>query len=569
MGKTEMTSAGMLKTPMVCRHGGQVLVDQLRIQGVERVFCVPGESYLAALDGLYRSGIDVVVARQEGGATMMAEAHGKLTGQPGIAFVTRGPGATNASSGVHVAFQDSTPLVLFIGQVARSMKDREAFQEVDYLQMFAPLAKWVAEIALPERIPEYISHAFHIAKSGRPGPVVLSIPEDVLASEFAIEDALPACLVEARATAEDALAVRRELDSSRRPFVLVGGGGWSAEASRDLAAFAVAYELPVGVSFRCQDYLDNQHSNYVGDVGIGVNPELAQSIRNADLLLLFGARLGEMTSSGYGLAKIPIPSQRLVHVYPDSDELGRVYRPNLAINASVPSLLSRLAVCEKQLSIEWREWTANARQAYKEWSTPKATPGPVQLEQIVCHLREILPKDAIVTNGAGNYSAWVHRYFRYRIFRSQLAPTSGSMGYGLPAAIAAKLAEPQRQVVCFAGDGCFQMTMQEFGTAVQFGANIVVILANNGIYGTIRMHQELHYPGRVSGTDLVNPGFSDFARAYGGFGEAVETTEDFAEALERALASGKPALLDLKMSSEALSPQLKLSQFYPAELGSA
>ena len=549
---------------MIDRHGGQILVDQLKIQGVERVFCVPGESYLAALDGLYQSGIDVVVARQEGGATMMAEAHGKLTGRPGIAFVTRGPGATNASSGVHVALQDSTPMILFIGQVGRDQRDREAFQEVDYRQMYGPLAKWVAEIDLTERIPEYVSRAFHVATSGRPGPVVLALPEDMLSAHAQVQDARPAVPVRAKATAEDAQAIAERLSLAARPFVIVGGGGWTAGASADLARFAKDFDLPVGASLRCQDYLDNTHPNYVGDVAIGVNPKLAQRVREADLLLVIGARLGEMTTSGYTLLSIPNPEQTLIHAYPGPDELGRVYRPELAINAASPSLLRRLVELEPPARLPWSERTRAARAEYEAWQQPQSTPGAVKLEEVVASLRDALPADAILTNGAGNYSAWLHRYHRYRGYRTQLAPTSGSMGYGLPAAIAAKLAHPDRAVVCFAGDGCFQMTCQEFGTAVQYGADVIVIVCNNGIYGTIRMHQERHYPGRVSGTELVNPDFAAWARAYGAHGERVDRKEDFADAFARAAKAGKPAIIELVLDPEALSPRLTLSDFAPA-----
>jgi acetolactate synthase-1/2/3 large subunit len=556
--------AGREDRAVIDRHGGQILVDQLKIQGVERVFCVPGESYLAALDGLYQSGIDVVVARQEGGATMMAEAHGKLTGSPGIAFVTRGPGATNASSGVHVALQDSTPMILFIGQVGRDQRDREAFQEVDYRQMYGPLAKWVAEIDLTERIPEYVSRAFHVATSGRPGPVVLALPEDILSAHTQVQDARPAVPVRAKATAEDAQAIAERLSLAARPFVIVGGGGWTAGASADLARFAKDFDLPVGVSLRCQDYLDNTHPNYVGDVAIGVNPKLAQRVREADLLLVIGARLGEMTTSGYTLLSIPNPEQTLIHAYPGPDELGRVYRPELAINAASPSLLRRLVELEPPARRPWSERTRAARAEYEAWQQPQSTPGAVKLEEVVASLRDTLPADAILTNGAGNYSAWLHRYHRYRGYRTQLAPTSGSMGYGLPAAIAAKLAHPDRAVVCFAGDGCFQMTCQEFGTAVQYGADVIVIVCNNGIYGTIRMHQERHYPGRVSGTELVNPDFAAWARAYGAHGERVERTEDFADAFARAAKAGKPAIIELVLDPEALSPRLTLSDLVAA-----
>jgi len=540
------------------RHGGQILVDQLARQSVDRVFCVPGESYLAALDGLHGSGIETIICRQEGGAAMMAEAAGKLTGRPGVAFVTRGPGATNAAAGVHIAFQDSTPMILFIGQVALHQRDREAFQEVDYRAMFAPLAKWVAEIELTERIPEYVSHAFHVAQSGRPGPVVLALPEDMLFAHATVADALPATPVRSEVSEDVVGAVAAELAAADRPLVIVGGSGWSAEAAADLARVAEAYDLPVGASFRCQDFLDNRHACYVGDVGIGINPKLAQRVKDADLLLVLGARLGEITTSGYTLLDVPQPRQRLVHVHPDPSELGRVYRPDMAVAARASDLVHRLAARPANRNPARAAWREAARADLDAWQEPQETPGAVKMEQVVHHLSETLDADAIVTNGAGNYSAWLHRYYRYKDWRTQLAPTSGSMGYGLPAAVAAKLAFPERQVVCLAGDGCFQMTMQELGTACQYGANVVVIVSNNSMYGTIRMHQERHYPGRVSGTDIVNPDFAALARSYGALGEVVTRTEDFPAALERALAAGKPALIELKVDPAALSPRATL-----------
>ncbi len=545
---------------MAMRHGGQILVDQLKIQGVERVFCVPGESYLAALDGLYESGIDVVVCRQEGGAAMMAEADGKLSGRPGICFVTRAPGATNASAGVHIADQDSTPMILFVGQVGRSMVDREAFQEVDYRKMFGDLAKWVGQIDDIARIPEYISHAFHIATSGRPGPVVLALPEDVLSATAVVEDTRPAVPVIARADDEDTAAVAAALAQAERPLVIVGGGGWTRGAGDDLAGFAEKFNLPVTASFRCQDYMDNRHPNYAGDVGIGINPALAKRVKESDLLLILGSRLGEMTTSGYSLIGIPNPKQKMIHAYPGPDELGRVYRPDLAINAAIPSLVAKLSRLNAPNDMRWAEWTAQARADYEAWQEPEETPGDVKLEQVVRHLSDTLGEDAIISNGAGNYTAWVHRYFRYKRYRTGLAPTSGSMGYGFPAAVAAKLAYPDRDVVCFAGDGCFMMHGQELATAVQHGANVVTIIANNGMYGTIRMHQEKFYPNRVSGTQLQNPDFVALARAYGGHGALVERTEDFAAAFEEARTCGKPAIIELRTEQEAIAPRMTIER---------
>ena len=538
------------------RHGGALLVDCLAAQGVERVFCVPGESFLAALDGLRDSAIDVVVGRQEGGVAMMAEATGKLTGRPGVAFVTRGPGATNASAGVHIAFQDSTPMVLFVGQVPTHHRDREAFQEVDYRGMFGPLAKWVAEIDRADRIPEYVSRAFHVARSGRAGPVVLALPEDMLSGPAEGEPAPAATLPSGLAAEADVAAVVERLERAERPLVVVGGGGWSAGAARALGAFAEAMGLPVGASFRCQDYLDNRHPCYAGDVGIGINPALARRVREADVILALGARLGEITTSGYTLLRPPVPAQALIHVHADPDEVGRVYRPEIAVVARPGPFATQLAGAARPR--EGGAWLAGARADYDAWQEPHETPGALKLERVVAHLGRVLPEDAVLTNGAGNYSAWLHRYHRYRGFRTQLAPTSGSMGYGLPAAIAAKLEQPEREAVAFAGDGCFQMTGQEFGTACERGANIVVLVCDNGMYGTIRMHQERAYPGRVSATGLANPNFAALARAHGGHGAAVERDEEFPAALAEARAAERPAILHLRLDPRALSPRMVL-----------
>ena len=532
------------------RHGGQILVDQLKIQGVDRVFCVPGESYLAALDGLFDSGIDTIVGRNEGGVSMMAEAYGKLTGRPGVAMVTRGPGATNASGGVHVAFQDSTPMILFVGQVASDQRDREAFQEVDYRQMFGPLAKWVAEIDRTDRIPEYISRAFHVAVSGRPGPVVLALPEDMLSATADVADAPranPARQQISQSAIDDVVAA---MNHAKNPLMLIGGPLWSAQAAADVARLAEQTGWLVATTFRCQDYMDNRHPNYIGDLGIGPNPALAERVAAADTLLVLGARLGEMTSGGYSLFQIPKPSQSLIHIHPNADELGRVYHADLAINCHSCDFLTLAVAATRGQSVPTPE---TERAAYEHWQTPTATPGAVKMEQIISHLTQTLPDSAIITNGAGNYAAWLHRYYRYKSYRTQLAPTSGTMGYGLPAAISAKLMHPDRDVICLAGDGCFQMNGQEFGTAVQYGANIIVIIANNGVYGTIRMHQARQYPNRPSGTDMVNPDFAALARAYGAHGETVTQTEQFAAALARARAANKPAIIDLKTDPAAVS----------------
>ncbi len=542
--------------PARARHGGALLVDCLVAQGVGRVFCIPGESFLAALDGLRDVAIDVVVARHEGGAAMMAEATGKLTGRPGVAFVTRGPGATNASSGVHVAFQDSTPMVLFVGQVASDQRDREAFQEVDYRAMFGPLAKWVAQIDRADRIPEYVSHAFHVAQTGRPGPVVLALPEDMLSGP-AEGVAVPAATLPSGKAAQDDIAeVVARLARAERPFVIAGGGGWSGDAAVALGRFAETMGLPVGASFRCQDHLDNRHPNYVGDVGIGINPALAERVRGADVILALGARLGEMTTSGYTLLTPPVARQSLIHIHSDPSEIGRVYRPDLALVARPgPAALQLAAAATAR---EGGDWLAGARADFEAWRVPRETPGALKLEQVVAHLDAVLPDDAILANGAGNYSAWLHRYYAYRGWRTQLAPTSGSMGYGLPAAIAAKLEHPGRDAICLAGDGCFQMVSQEFGTACERGAAVVVLVCDNGMYGTIRMHQQRAYPGRPSGTALRNPDFAALARAHGGHGGTVATDAEFPEAFARARESGLPAILHLRLDPAALSPRMVL-----------
>ena len=544
------------------RHGGRLLVEALEAQGVDRVFLIPGESFLAALDGLASSPMETVVARHEGAAAMMAEAHAKLTGRPGVAFATRGPGATNASSGVHVAFQDSTPMVLFLGQVATSQRDREAFQEVDYRAMFAPLAKWAAEVDRVDRLGEYVSHAFHVARSGRPGPVVLALPEDVLSAATDAPAPPAAVLPSGRAAEADIGAVLDRLSRAERPLIVAGGPGWSAEAARALGRLAEVARVPAGTSFRCQDYLDNRHPCYAGDVGIGIDPALARRVRDADVILALGARLGEITTSGYTLMRPPVPEQALIHVHPDPSELGRVFRPEIAVAASAGVVVQQLAEAARAPEVDREGWLRGARADREAWLVPQPMPGALGMERVVAHLGEVLPEDAIVSNGAGNYAAFVHRYYPYRRFRTQLAPTSGSMGYGLPAAIAAKLAAPSREVVCVAGDGCFQMVSAELSTAAQHGAGVVVLVADNGMYGTIRMHQERAYPGRVSGTALANPDFAALARAHGGHGATVERDEDFPAALaeaREAARGGVPALLHLRLDPRALSPRATLA----------
>ncbi len=543
----------------LARTGGRILADALVRNGVDRAFCVPGESYLALLDALYDSPISVNVFRQEGGAAMAAEAWGKLTGRPGIVMATRGPGATNASAGLHIGRQDSTPMILLLGQVARRMRGREAFQEIDAKKFFGEVAKSVEEIDSPERIPEIVARAFHQATSGRPGPVVLSLPEDMLRASAVVADAEPWSPVETFPGLAQMAQLQKMLWAAQRPFVILGGSRWSETAVAGMRRFVERFDLPVGCSFRRQMLFDHDHPNYAGDVGIGINPALAQRVKDADLLLLAGGRMSEMPSSGYTLLDIPEPRQALVHVHPGAGELGRVYRPTLAINASPTAFVAALEGLQPPNAIAWGAETRLANDSFRAWSTPTKNVGAVQLAEIVAWLRRRLPDDAVLANGAGNYSGWLHRFFRFRRYGTQLAPTSGTMGYGLPAAIAAKLKYPQRSVVAFAGDGCFQLTSQEFATAVQYGVAVVVVIVNNGVHGTIRMHQERDYPGRVIATDLVNPDFAALARAHGGHGETVAATEEFAPAFERAVASGKPAIIEVKFEAEAITASTTLS----------
>ncbi|AGT07548.1 thiamine pyrophosphate-binding protein [Paracoccus aminophilus] len=542
------------------RHGGQILVQALKDNGVTRVFSVPGESFLAVLDGLYSSGIENIVCRQEGGAAMMAEAAGKLTGRPGIAFVTRGPGATNASAGVHVAKQDSTPMILFVGQIARGDRDREAFQEVDYRAFFGGIAKWVAEIDQTERIPEYLARAFQLATSGRSGPVVLALPEDMLSARAEVADLAPARAPLPAVADSSVTAIAEALAGAERPLVVPGGSVWSQQAADDLAAFAARWGLPVAVPFRRQGHMDNDHPNYVGDLGVGMNPALGQALARADCILSLGSRLGDTLTRGYELMTPARAHARVIHVHPAPDELGHLWRPDPGLVADPQAVLRALATLPAPEARRWDGWTRDLRANYEAWQKPKATPGAVKMEEIVLWLSANLPPDTIVTNGAGNYAAFLHRYYRFRRFGTQLAPTSGSMGYGLPAAISAKIAHPERVVVCLAGDGCLQMTVNELSTAAQYGAAVIVIVANNGRYGTIRMHQEKHYPGRVSGTDLANPDFAALARAYGGHGERVENGADFEGAFARAQAAGTLALIELRLDPEALTTGATLAE---------
>jgi acetolactate synthase-1/2/3 large subunit len=558
----------------LARTGGQLLVDALVVHGVDMAFGVPGESYLEVLDALHdaREKIQFVICRQEGGASYMAEAYGKLTGRPGICFVTRGPGATNGAIGVHVAYQDSTPMILFVGQVGNDMVEREAFQEIDYRRMYGPMAKWVAQIDRADRVPEYVNRAFHTATSGRPGPVVLALPEDMLTEAVAVANTGRYKRVAANPGDGDMKKLRDMLAQSKRPFMILGGGDWNAQACADIRAFAEANDLPVGTAFRRQDLYDNRLPNFAGDVGIGICPALAERVKNSDLLIAVGPRLDEMTTGGYTLIDVPRPKQKFVHVHPGAEELGRVYEADLPINSGMPEFAAMVRALKPVDSSAWKESTKTARKEYEAWIEPTAVPGAssetADFGRIMAWLRKRLPPETIITNGAGNFAGWVHRYYQYTGFRTELAPIAGSMGYGAPAGIAAKLVHPERPVIAVCGDGDFLMTGQELATAAQFDVKVIFIIVNNGMYGTIRMHQEREHPGRVSGTELKNPDFAALARAYGLHGEIVEKTADFEAAFERAWKAKTASVLELRVDPEAITTRTTLSAIRAAALKS-
>lgn len=533
----------------------RILAEELAHHGVDRIACVPGESYLAFLDALVDiPSISVVTCRHEGGAAMMAEAWGKLNGRPGIVFATRGPGATNASSGIHVARQDSTPMILFVGQIDRALRGREAFQEIDLRAVFGSLAKWVTELDDPERLAEIVARAFHVATSGRPGPVVIGLPEDLLDVPVPPMRTRPYVPAMAAMTPEDAEDVRRALQECQRPFAIVGGGGWSRESATALKRFAEQWDLPVAATFRCQDFMDNRSPSYVGNLGLGANPELVAAIRDSDLVLALGTRLEDVSTNAYTLFDLPQPAQQVIHIHPDADELGRVYQPWRTVVSGARAATARLANLAPGDRPAWSARTRSLRHAYMGWTTPPAIGGPLQVGEIISLLRSRLPDDATITNGAGNFAIWPNRYFRYHEFGSMLAPTSGSMGYAIPAAVAAKIAHPDRIVVAFTGDGDFLMTGQELATAARERAPIIIILINNGMYGTIRMHQEARYPGRVSATSLSNPDFVKLAEAYGAWGARIASTAEFEGAFDHALNCGTSALLELVLDPEIISP---------------
>jgi acetolactate synthase-1/2/3 large subunit len=544
----------------VTRTGARILVDQLVVHGVDTAFCVPGESYIAVLDALRDAPIRLVVARHEAGAANMAEAYGKLTGRPGICFVTRAPGATHAATGVYTAFQDSTPLILFVGQVPLEHRGREAFQELDYAAAFGALTKLAIEVEEPEQFPELTARAFQTAISGRPGPVVVALPEDVLSATADVQDAAQFSRARAAASDEDLARARELLSAAERPLIVVGGGGWSVTAAADLQAFAEASVLPVAASFRRQDYIDNTCSSYAGVLTIGHDASLAQRLREADVLLVVGSRLGDIPTRGYTTLQPPRTPQTLIHVHADPEELGRVFQPDLPILAGSAEFLAAARALEPVDGSHRADWTESAHADFLASLQHKRGPGELDVGDVMQHLRERLPDDAILTNGAGNYTVWCHRFYSFRRYRTQLAPCSGAMGYGIPAAIAAKVVHPSRTVVCVSGDGDFLMSGHELAAAVQEELPIVVLVVNNGMYGTIRMHQERLFPGRVVGTDLVNPDFVAWAHAFGAYGELVLRSEDFPDAFERALAAQRPALLELRVDPEAITPRQTLSE---------
>jgi acetolactate synthase-1/2/3 large subunit len=547
------------------RTAAMVLVEQLRIQGTSHVFCVPGESYLPVLDALHDSGIKIITCRNEGGASMMAEAYGKQTGRPGICFVTRGPGATNASGGIHIAQQDSTPMILFVGQVERENRGRDAFQELDTGAFFGGLAKWVADVNEPERMGEMVGRAFSTALAGRQGPVVLSLPHDVLPLPSQSEDAPFIEAVETAPGAPEMAALEGLLAESQRPMLILGGGRWNETALGEVAQFAQSFGVPVCTSFRRAHHFHPSHPNYAGDLGLSPNPRLVARVKASDLVIAAGARLNELTSQGYTLFDIPDPQMKLVHAYPDAEELGRVYHPHLAIHATPKSFAAALAHLKPRRRAQD---ISRAHQDYLDWSEmPLPQPGQVNLSEIMVWLRGHLADDAIVCNGAGNYSSWIHRFYRFRRFNTQMGTICGFMGYGVPAAVSMKALHPQRCVVAINGDGDFLMNGQELATAAQYGLPIIALVLDNSTLGTIRMHQEREYPGRVSGTDLVNPDFASMARSFGGFGATVEKTADFAPAFLAAEASGLPSVIHVKFDAEGITPTATLSGIRKRALG--
>ena len=553
------------------RLGGHILADQLRLLGVDTLFCVPGESFLYLLDGLYEhtDSIKTVVCRHEGGASNMADAYAKMTGRPGVCAVTRGPGATNASNGIHTAFQDSSPMIVLIGQVESGMMDREAFQEMDYRRVFGQMAKWVAQIEEASRIPEYLSRAWKVACSGRPGPVVLALPENVLSDRAVAEDLKPGTIEPPAPTTASIANLGKMLQQAQRPMLLVGGPGWSESCKNKTMAFAERMGIPVITSLRCQDYVDNSHPNYVGVMGIAPSPQLRKRVaEEVDLLIVVGSRLGEMTTQGYSLVSIPNPQMDFVHVHPDAAELGHVYNPTLGIVSSALEFFSAVeSLADGEGRTRWADWVHEQREDYLAFCQPTEVPGDLNMSRVIRHITQTMPDNTLLTNGAGNYTVWGHRFHQHRSYRTQLAPTSGSMGYAVPAAIAAKLVSPDQPVISLSGDGCFLMTAQEMATARKYNANVIYLVVNNSMYGTIRMHQERHHPQRMIATDLVNPDFVTYAAAFGIDGERVVNTSDFPAALARAREAANGYLIELIVDEQALTPTQTLDEITQQGLG--
>jgi len=550
----------------IVRHGGHGLIEQLAICGTRTIFLVPGESFLAALDGLHDSdSIDSIICRHEGAAAMMAQASARVTGQPGVVFVTRGPGIANAVSGIFVAQQDETPLVVLVGLPPTHLEGLKPFQDIDLSALFSGLAKSTAIVRRTADIPAAITRAFHLAASGRPGPVVVGLPEDVLKAPADELPLNPFGVAETAPSPHSMTSLEALLETAQSPLMIVGGPGWNAHVKTQVEAFAQRFDIPVATSFRCQDYFDNRHPSYIGHIGFGLDKKLAAGLRIADIVIVAGAPLGEVTTAANTLIAAPVPRQKLVHIHPDANEIGNVHATRLGIVSNAAAFAGALGFIEPPAHKPWTALRRDLRAAYEASLRPPASAaplnadGPADLARVIQHLSDTLPETAILTNGAGNYSQFLHRHFAFKTFGTSLGPASGSMGYGLPAAIAAKLAYPGRTVVCLAGDGCLMMTLPDLATAVQYGLNIVILVANNGLYGTIRMHQESAYPGRVSGTKLINPDFASLARSFGATGERVETMTGFAPAFERACRATGPALLDLIVDPDAIAPGKTLS----------
>ncbi len=549
------------------RNGGRVLIDQLKIHGVDTVFCVPGESFLAALDAFQDTPeIRLITCRHEANAANMAEAYGKMTGKPGIVFVTRGPGASHGVVGLHTAYQDSTPVIMFIGQIGRDMAEREAFQEMDFRRFLSEVTKWTGQIDDVERVPELVSHAFHTAMNGRPGPVALALPEDMLMEMTDVSDATRYRVAQGHPGPDDMAALRDMLAKAKSPLVMLGGGTWTPAAVADITEWATANKLPVTASFRCQDRFDNHHPCYVGEIGIGSNPKLIARFKASDLLIVLGPRLGEQTTQGYTLVGLPKPSQTLVHVHPGAEELGRVYQTDLPIVASMPAFAAAAKQMPPIENPAWAKSTEEARAEYLANLEITDTVGALDMAHVCRVLRDVLPKDAIITNDAGNHTGWAHRYLPFSTYPSQLGPTSGAMGYGVPAALAGAAVAPDRLTVCFVGDGGFLMSGTEIATAIMHDLKPIILVVNNNAYGTIRMHQEREFPGRTPGTDLKNPDFAAFAQSFGAYGEVVEENAQFADAFRRARESGRCAVLELRTELEAISSRATLSGIREASL---